>query len=130
MNAGQAQLIAAYMCEGYFFEAAALFKLSMVLRWDQSGSDPRSIRFPILASQIKGLEDLRWLRFMEDEGTARYLGTYTALNGSEVRQEARTTQNFRRFRCGPSMAWSRAARPHTLSAPHRRPLFRSCPSRE
>lgn len=43
--------------------------------------------FPITYRQRHGIEDLRLVRFVDDDGHATYLGTYTAFSGEEIREE-------------------------------------------
>lgn len=50
--------------------------------------------FPVTAHQRGGLEDLRLVRFVEDDGRCSYLGTYTAFSGLAVRQELLRTDDF------------------------------------
>jgi predicted GH43/DUF377 family glycosyl hydrolase len=38
--------------------------------------------FPISENESNGIEDMRLVRFVDDDGSARYYGTYTAYNGS------------------------------------------------
>ena len=51
--------------------------------------------YPFLPSQGRGIEDLRLCRFVDDDGTVDYRGTFTAFNGSETRQAALRTPDFR-----------------------------------
>ena len=54
----------------------------------EGSQDPsESVLFPVLASQSQGIEDLRMVRFTEDNGTPSFLGTYTAFNGRDARCE-------------------------------------------
>lgn len=53
--------------------------------------------FPVAYRQRHGLEDLRLTRFVEDNGTVEYLGTYTAVGGETIRQELMRTTDFRTF---------------------------------
>jgi predicted GH43/DUF377 family glycosyl hydrolase len=46
-----------------------------------------SVLFPVTASQRQGIEDLRMVRFTEDDGTPTFLGTYTAFDGRDARCE-------------------------------------------
>lgn len=46
-----------------------------------------SVFFPVTASQRQGIEDLRMVRFVEDDGTPSFLGTYTAFDGRDARCE-------------------------------------------
>jgi len=55
------------------------------------------VLFPVTFHQRHGIEDLRLVRFVEDDGQAIYLGTYTAFSGEAVRQELLRTQDFASF---------------------------------
>ncbi len=46
-----------------------------------------AVLFPILPSQRQGIEDVRLVNFTEDDGTQSLIGTYTAFDGRNVRQE-------------------------------------------
>ncbi|HEX7752173.1 MAG TPA: glycoside hydrolase family 130 protein [Novosphingobium sp.] len=57
--------------------------------------DPSSmVIFPVTAQQRGGVEDLRLVRFVEDDGRCSYIGTYTAFSGLSVRQELLRTDDF------------------------------------
>jgi predicted GH43/DUF377 family glycosyl hydrolase len=56
-----------------------------------------TVIFPITAAQSKGLEDLRLVKFTHDDGSAEWLGTYTAYNGSAIQSELLRTRDFRAF---------------------------------
>lgn len=55
------------------------------------------VLFPVTYRQRHGIEDLRLVRFVEDDGHATYLGTYTAFSGEAVRQELLRTRDFVSF---------------------------------
>jgi predicted GH43/DUF377 family glycosyl hydrolase len=42
------------------------------------------VLFPISTSESHGMEDMRLVRFEEEDGTVRYYGTYTAYNGRDI----------------------------------------------
>lgn len=50
--------------------------------------------FPVTFRQRAGLEDLRLVRFTEEDGRCSYIGTYTAFSGEGVRQELLRTTDF------------------------------------
>ena len=50
--------------------------------------------FPVTPAQRHGIEDLRLVRFIDDDGNATYLGTYTAFSGGRIRQEILRTTDF------------------------------------
>jgi predicted GH43/DUF377 family glycosyl hydrolase len=53
--------------------------------------------FPVTYRQRGGIEDLRLVRFTEEDGHATYLGTYTAFSGESIRQELLRTRDFVNF---------------------------------
>lgn len=54
--------------------------------------------FPMSADESKGIEDLRMVRFVEDDGSVKYFGTYTAYNGFRTLPMLMMCDNdFRRF---------------------------------
>lgn len=54
----------------------------------EGSEDPsESVLFPVTETQRQGIEDLRMVRFTEDDGTPRFLGTYTAFDGRNARCE-------------------------------------------
>lgn len=55
------------------------------------------VLFPVTYRQRHGIEDLRLVRFVEDDGHVTYLGTYTAFSGEAVRQELLRTRDFVSF---------------------------------
>ena len=56
-----------------------------------------TVIYPFLPSQGRGLEDLRLVQFTDDDGARDYRGTYTAFNGTEVRQGLLRTNDFKTF---------------------------------
>lgn len=61
----------------------------------------QTVIFPVTASQRHGIEDLRLVRFVDDDGSIAYLGTYTAYSGHTGRQELLKTADFRVFDLAP-----------------------------
>ncbi|HET9397997.1 MAG TPA: glycoside hydrolase family 130 protein [Sphingomicrobium sp.] len=54
-----------------------------------------TVIFPVTPAQSNGLEDLRLTHFKHDDGSAEYIGTYTAFSGREIRSELLRTRDFR-----------------------------------
>jgi predicted GH43/DUF377 family glycosyl hydrolase len=54
-----------------------------------------TVLFPILPSQHQGIEDVRLVRFVEDDGEVTYYGTYTAFDGMTARSEMLVGTDFR-----------------------------------
>ena len=56
------------------------------------------ILFPATPSQSNGIEDARFVRFQQDDGSYTYYATFTAYDGRIVMPELVETANFLRFR--------------------------------
>ena len=56
------------------------------------------IIFPVSSSESSGIEDARFVRFMEDDGSVMYYATYTAYNGRSILPQLIETKDFLRFR--------------------------------
>lgn len=56
-----------------------------------------TVLFPVLPSQRQGIEDLRLVRFVEDDGGITYYGTYTAFSGAAARPELLSGEDFHSF---------------------------------
>jgi len=54
--------------------------------------------FPTAPSESNGIEDARFVRFIEDDGTATYIATYTAYDGRVTIPQILETSDFMRFR--------------------------------
>ena len=57
--------------------------------------------FPISAEESRGIEDARFVRFTDDDGTVSVIGTYTAYNGHAILPKLITTDDFYTFRVMP-----------------------------
>lgn len=60
-----------------------------------------TVIFPSTPRQRNGIEDLRLVQFFDNDGTSRYLGTYTAYSGDGINQEMLSTRDFRSFDMAP-----------------------------
>jgi len=60
-----------------------------------------TVLFPVTRSQSNGLEDLRMVRFFDENGASTFMGTYTAYNGKETACECFETSDFRSFKLTP-----------------------------
>lgn len=54
--------------------------------------------FPISSNESNGMEDARFVRFLKDDGTPIYYGTYTAYNGRSILPQLLETKDFLSFR--------------------------------
>ena len=56
------------------------------------------IIFPVSSNESNGIEDARFVRFINDDGSAIYYATYTAYNGHAILPQLIETQDFLHFR--------------------------------
>ncbi len=56
------------------------------------------IIFPVSANESNGIEDARFVRFTDDDGTVTYYATYTAYNGRTILPQLMQTRDFLDFR--------------------------------
>ena len=56
---------------------------------------------PTLAAESAGMEDARFVRFVNDDGSVRFYATYTAYSGSEISQQLLETTDFQSFTSAP-----------------------------
>lgn len=54
--------------------------------------------FPVNENESRGIEDARFVRFTDDDGTVTYYGTYTAYNGFRILPQLLETPDFTEFR--------------------------------
>ena len=53
--------------------------------------------FPAGPNETRGMEDARFVRFVEDDGTVKYYATYTAFDGFEILPQLIETEDFVSF---------------------------------
>ena len=56
------------------------------------------IIFPVSANESNGIEDARFVRFTDDDGSVNYFATYTAYNGHVILPQLIETHDFLNFR--------------------------------
>jgi len=57
--------------------------------------------FPVSYSETNGIEDARFVRFVDDDGTVTYYATYTAYNGHSILPNLLETKDFYHFEIKP-----------------------------
>ncbi len=55
------------------------------------------VLWPATAAEAAGMEDARFVRFCDDDGSITYYATYTAYSGSEIGLQLLSTRDFQRF---------------------------------
>jgi len=68
------------------------------IHFDPKTSVSERIIFPVSSNESNGIEDARFVRFTEDDGTAVYYATYTAYNGRAILPQLIETSDFLYFR--------------------------------
>lgn len=53
---------------------------------------------PVSASESQGIEDARFVRFVDDDGAVTYYATYTAFNGDKILPQLIETKDFLSFK--------------------------------
>ena len=54
--------------------------------------------FPVTENQIRGIEDARFTRFVDEDGSVKYYATFTAYNGFVIMPQLLETTNFLTFK--------------------------------
>lgn len=68
------------------------------LRFADTLAMSERIIFPVSPNETNGIEDARFVRFVEDDGSAMYYATYTAYNGRAILPQLIETEDFLHFR--------------------------------
>ncbi len=56
------------------------------------------VLFPLSQNESNGVEDARFVRFVDDDGSVTYYATYTAYNGREILPQLIETKDFHHFK--------------------------------
>ncbi len=67
------------------------------IEFDSSTLLNERVIFPASRSESVGMEDVRLVKFRNDDGSFCYYGTYTAYNGKSFRVQLLSTTDFRKF---------------------------------
>jgi len=59
------------------------------------------VLFPAMGAEAAGMEDARFVRFVEDDGSVKFYATYTAYSGSHISQQLLETTDFQSFTSRP-----------------------------
>jgi predicted GH43/DUF377 family glycosyl hydrolase len=70
------------------------------LDYDPDTDLSERVIFPSSPSESNGIEDARFVQFTDDDGSTRYMATYTAYNGRAIQPQLIETDDFCRFHVG------------------------------
>jgi predicted GH43/DUF377 family glycosyl hydrolase len=68
------------------------------LRFPEKLAISERIIFPVSSNESNGIEDARFVRFVDDDGSVTYYATYTAYNGRDILPQLIKTEDFLHFR--------------------------------
>ena len=78
---------------------------------------------PAMSAEAAGMEDARFVRFVDDDGSVTFYASYTAYSGSHISQQLLETEDFRSFTSTPMVGPGRGQQgPGTVSPPDSRAL--------
>jgi predicted GH43/DUF377 family glycosyl hydrolase len=70
-------------------------------RFDPATPLSERVLLPAMHAESRGMEDARFVRFGEDDGSTTYYATYTAYNGVEIGEQLLETDDFCTFTSSP-----------------------------
>ncbi|HHU36782.1 MAG TPA: glycosidase [Treponema sp.] len=76
----------------------ALAYSNFTLVFDETHLTSEKVLFPFTSSQEKGIEDVRFVMFIDDDGSCTYYGTYTAYDGHTILPQLIETKDFTSFK--------------------------------
>jgi predicted GH43/DUF377 family glycosyl hydrolase len=59
------------------------------------------VLWPAMSAEVAGMEDARFVRFVDDDGSVAFYASYTAYSGSHISQQLLETEDFRTFTSTP-----------------------------
>jgi len=74
---------------------------SYSVRFEDGAPLSEHVLLPATSAESKGMEDARFVRFVEDDGDATYFASYTAYNGTDIGQQLLETSDFLTFTSSP-----------------------------
>jgi predicted GH43/DUF377 family glycosyl hydrolase len=84
-----------------WFETAKIIRMlassNYVTTFPADSELSERVIFPAGPYETRGMEDARFVRFVEENGTAKYFATYTAYDGFEILPQLIETDDFVRF---------------------------------
>jgi predicted GH43/DUF377 family glycosyl hydrolase len=71
------------------------------VHFDEDIDISERVLWPVMAAEAHGLEDARFVKFTETDGSTTYLATYTAFDGAHISQQLLRTDDFITFDASP-----------------------------
>src|SRR5205823_10572674 len=76
----------------------ALAQANYELEYDPDTEISERVIFPYAPHEANGIEDARFVRFVDDDGSVTYYATYTAYDGRTILPQLIETHDFLEFR--------------------------------
>lgn len=87
--------------DGVIAELRAIASCSYRVQFAADSEVSERVLAPAMAAESHGLEDARFVRFVDDDGSATYYASYTAFDGVAVTQQLLQTTDFSSFSMSP-----------------------------
>ncbi|QAA83075.1 glycosidase [Aequorivita sp. H23M31] len=71
------------------------------IKFERDSDISERVIYPISESESNGIEDARFVQFIDDDGSVKYYATYTAYNGHTILPKFLSTDEFCKFRIMP-----------------------------
>ena len=84
--------------ENTFSSMLWLARSNYEILFEQDSLLSERVIFPISTTEAAGVEDARFVRFVEDDGQITYYATYTAYDGRNILTQLLETKDFLRFK--------------------------------
>jgi predicted GH43/DUF377 family glycosyl hydrolase len=78
------------------------------IRFEKDTLVSERVLLPVTSAESRGMEDARFVRFVDEDGSVTYYASYTAYNGTDIGQQLLETKDFQHFTSSP-MAGAAAA---------------------
>ncbi len=75
-----------------------LAKANYEVRFSSDLALSERVIYPVSDVEKRGIEDARFVRFVDDDGSENYYATYTAFNGAEIQSQILETKDFLTFK--------------------------------
>jgi predicted GH43/DUF377 family glycosyl hydrolase len=79
----------------------AIASSSYGVHFDHETDISERVLWPVVGAESNGMEDARFVRFVDEDGAATYFATYTAFDGENISQQLMQTDDFEDFIMSP-----------------------------
>lgn len=79
-------------------EVLAVARANYEISFEPSDRYSERVIFPMVPAEVRGIEDARFVRFCDDNGTVTYYAVYTAFDGHVPLPQLLETEDFVRFK--------------------------------